>query len=134
MALQGSGFCQSCFLTFSLIFANPAQLSINSLVRIALKWIQLISVPLACAWLGNIVLVAGNKPDPIYATILIALMAIVIASIFATVFGCVLDTLFVCCCRDRADYEGAHMPDALKKAFGFDKSKTKDDEEELVKN
>jgi len=134
VALQGSGFCQSCFLTFSLIFANPAQLSINSLVRIALKWIQLISVPLACAWLGNIVLVAGNKPDPIYATILIALMAIVIASIFATVFGCVLDTLFVCCCRDRADYEGAHMPDALKKAFGFDKSKTKDDEEELVKN
>ena len=52
-----------------------------------------------------------------------------------------LDTLFVCCCRDRAEYEGEHMPDALKKVFGFKKSKKKkpaeeeDDEEDddLVK-
>merc|ERR1712182_197074 len=51
VALQGSGFCKACFQTFSLIFANPAQLSINSLVRVALKWIQLITVPLGCAWI-----------------------------------------------------------------------------------
>jgi len=132
VALQGSGFCKACFQTFSLIFANPAQLSINSLVRIALKWIQLITVPLGCAWMANIALVANQKPDPIYATTLIALMALVIASIFATVFGCVLDTLFVCCCRDKADYEGKYMPDMLKKVYGFHKKgKGKDGDVEV---
>merc|ERR1711998_442199 len=62
VALQGSGFRQSCFATFSLIFSNPSQLSIKSLVRVALRWIQLLTIPLACAWLANIQLTASNKP------------------------------------------------------------------------
>jgi len=38
-------------------------------------------------------------------------LADVIAKVFTLVFSCVLDTLFVCCCRDRADYKGEYMPD-----------------------
>ena len=126
VALQGSSFCMSCYLTFQLIFANMAQLSINALVRIVLKWIQLITVPLGCAWLGNIVLIANNRPDPVWATVIIALTALVIASMFATVLGCVLDSLFVCCCRDKASYDGAHMPDGLRSAYGFGKKSKKE--------
>ena len=41
---------------------------------------------------------------------------------FALVMSCTLDTLFVCCVRDKAEYKGAFMSDRLYAAFGFDKS------------
>jgi len=56
-----------------------------------------------------------------YATICVAIGAFIIAKAYSVVFGCVLDTLFVCCARDKSDYAGAHMPANLRKAFGFDK-------------
>ena len=40
---------------------------------------------------------------------------------FALVFECVIDTVFVCCVRDKTDYQGAYMSDNLKEAFGFNK-------------
>ena len=101
-----------------------------------LGWIQILAVPMGCAWLGNIVLVASGKKEPMVATVCIAFMALVIAYVFATVFACVLDSLFVCACRDKADYAGKYMPDGLKTAFGFDKKRKNDksaeDEDELV--
>ena len=32
-----------------------------------------------------------------------------------------LDTLFVCCARDMAEYKGTWMPDRLRVAFDFDR-------------
>ena len=37
------------------------------------------------------------------------------------VFSCVLDSLFVCCARDMAEYKGTWMPDRLRVAFDFDR-------------
>ena len=76
--------------------------------------------------MGNVVIVAKNRPTPMYATILIVIGAFVIAKVFSVVFSCALDTLFVCCCRDKNEYAGTHMPDNLKKAFGFDKKSKKE--------
>ena len=45
---------------------------------------------------------------------------------FSLVMSCALDTLFVCCIRDKVDYKGAFMSDALFKAFGFDKTERKE--------
>jgi choline transporter-like protein 2/4/5 len=132
VALQGSGFCSACFATFALIFSCPAQLAINNLVSFILKWIQLLSMPIVCAWLGNAALLAASRADPMYATVVIGLMALVIASIFSTVFGCVLDTLFVCCVRDKADYAGKYMPSLLREAYGFDKKKKDSDKDGQV--
>lgn len=101
----------------------PFQLAINNLVRTILGWIQMITIPVGCAWLGNVIIVSNNRPEPMYATIVIAVMALVIAKAFSVVFSCVLDSLFVCCCRDKNDYSGAYMPDGLRKTFGFDKRK-----------
>jgi hypothetical protein len=53
-------------------------------------------------------------------------MAYTIARNFAVVFSCVLDTLFVCCCRDKADFQGQFMPDGLRESFGFKKKGKKD--------
>ena len=52
------------------------------------------------------------------------------SKVFSTVFACSFDTLFVCCCRDRAEYKGKYMPDRLKVAFGFNKKKKKKGDEE----
>ena len=130
VAMQGSSFCYSCFLTFSLIVNNPAQLSINTFVRTILSWIQLLGLPIACGWVGNLVLVQNSRAETIWPTVVIGLAAYVIASTFTTVFACVLDTLFVCCCRDRADYKGEYMPNRLKEVFGFGKKKKKSKKEE----
>ena len=131
VALQGSGFCKSCFLTFSLMVNNLAQLSINTFVRTILSWIQLISLPVGCGWLCNVVLSQkeGVK-ETIAPTVVTAITAYIIAKTFSLVFSCVLDTLFVCCCRDKADYKGKYMPNLLKAGFGFEKKKKKKGDDE----
>ena len=140
VAMQGSGFCRSCFATFTLIFSHPAQLSINTFVRTILSWIQLLGLPIACGFLCNLVLVNSGKKEPIYPTVLVALMAFVIARVFSVVFSCTLDTIFVCCARDKSEYKGKYMPDRLREAFGFNKKskknkkggEAKDEEEEAL--
>ena len=121
VALQGSSFCASCMSTFALIMANPAQLAINNLIRTVLGWLQILAVPIICAWFCNAHLVGRGVEEPLWATTIVAFMAIVISMTFATVFACTLDTLFVCACRDKADYNGEYMPNGLRSAFGFDK-------------
>ena len=83
-------------------------------------------MPIACGWLCNYVLTLQDKPEPIYPTVVVAIAAFIVARTFALVFSCVLDTLFVCCVRDKTEYKGVFMSDRLRLAFGFDKkSKTK---------
>jgi len=133
-AMQGSGFCKSCFLTFSLIVTNPGQLAINTFVRTILSWIQIIGVPVASGWVCNLVLVnVTQRTETIWPTVVVAISAYIVAKTFSLVFACVLDTLFVCACRDKADYKGKYMPDRLKSVFGFKKrgkNKKKDEEED----
>jgi len=119
VALQGTGFCFSCVATFKLIVGQPAQLAMNTLVRTILSLIQMIGIPVLCAFLTNATLTARMSLQPMYPTGCVLLMALVIAKAFAIVFACVLDTLFVCCVRDKADYKAAFMSDALYSAFGF---------------
>ena len=126
VAMVGSGFCSSCFATFSLILGQPAQLSLNTFVRTVLYLIQIIAVPCASAWGCHEILASRGNPEPIYAAGLVLLMAYVITSAFALVMSCALDTLFVCCVRDKAEYKGAFMSDRLYAGFGFDKSDRKE--------
>ena len=108
----------SRFATFNLIMANLAQLSINTFVRTILSWIQLLALPVSCAFLTNIVCTMQNRAEVIYPTV-VALMAYVIARQFATVFSCVLNTLFVCCAT-RPSTRPSTCQHAAP-AFGFDK-------------
>lgn len=119
-ALQGTSFCMSCIATFTLIMGQPIQLALNTLVRTILTLLQLIGIPALCAFLTNATLVERMSAQPMYPTGFVLLTAFVITKCFAIVFSCVLDTLFVCCVRDKADYKAAFMSDALYEAFGFD--------------
>ena len=123
-AMQGSGFCRSCMATFKLILSWPAQLSINTLVRVLLGLIQCVGIPLGCAWLTNFILIENGKSEPIYATVCVALMALIITRVYGSVFSCTLDTLFVCAVRDKQDYGGIYMSDRLLKAFDLQKGKS----------
>ena len=66
VAMQGSGFCKSCFAVFSLILGNPAQLALNTLVRNILSLIQMIAIPAACGWGCHQVLSMNNLPGTHY--------------------------------------------------------------------
>lgn len=120
VAMQGTGFCRSCFATFKLIMTNLGQLAMNTLVRTVLSLIQLLGIPLFCYQLVNFVLNGKGVDEPFYACVAVALIALIIANVFAQIFACVLDTLFVCCVRDKNEYKGAFMSDRLYEAFGFD--------------
>ena len=128
VAMQGSGFCTSCFATFSLIFSQPAQLALNTLVRNILSLIQLIGIPAVCGWVCHQLLSTSEppNPEPIYPAGIVVAFSLVITMAFSLVMSCALDTLFVCCVRDKADYKGAFMSDPLFKAFGFDKAERKE--------
>jgi len=130
VAMQGSGFCKACFQTFGLIVGNPAQLSINTFVRTILSWIQLLALPISSAWVCNTVLTVQGTAETIWPTVVVAISAYIIASVFTLVFACVLDTLFVCCCRDRAEYKAKYMPNRLRVVFGFGKKKKEKKEDE----
>ena len=128
VAMQGSGFCSSCFATFSLIFGQPAQLALNTLVRNILSLIQLIGIPAVCGWACHQLLSTSEppNPEPVYPSGVVVFFALIITMAFSLVMSCALDTLFVCCIRDKVDYKGAFMSDALFKAFGFDKTERKE--------
>ena len=95
--------------------------AINTLVGLILKLIQLLGIPVVCYELASFTLKGRGAEEPFYPCLAIALEALVIASVFSLVFGCVLDTLFVCCVRDKAEYKAAFMSDGLAGAFGFDR-------------
>ena len=120
VAMQGTGFCRSCFSTFKLIMTNLAQLAMNTLVRTVLSLVQLLGIPLACYQLSNWALNARMADEPFWSCCVVLLTSLLIANAFAQIFGCVLDTLFVCCVRDKNEYKGAFMSDRLFVAFGFD--------------
>ena len=122
VAMQGGGFCRSCFAVFTLILSQPAQLALNTAVRLILSLLQLIAIPVTCSWACNYYLTQEQKAEPMYASVVVALMSFIIVQAFALVMSCTLDTLFVCCVRDKSEYKGAFMSDRLYGAFGFDKS------------
>ena len=57
-------------------------------------------------------------------TVVVAITSYVIAKVFSLVFACVLDTLFVCCIRDKAEYKGKYMPARIYEIY-FKKKKDK---------
>lgn len=120
IAMQGCGFFRACIATFGLIMGEPAQLALNTLVRLILTLIQLVGIPLVCYEAVNVALTAKKAPEPMYPSVLVAIVAFIIANAFAQIFACVLDTLFVCCVRDKNEYKAAFMSDELFVAFGFD--------------
>eukprot|EP00966_Prymnesium_polylepis_P185525 4300405-Prymnesium_polylepis.2 len=127
VALQGTGFCRSCFATFGLIISQPSQLALNTFVGFVLYLIQALGIPCVCGWVCNTRLTYEERiREPIYASGVVFICAFTIAKTFATVFACVLDTLFVCSVKDKAEYKAAFMSDSLRKAFGYNKSDKKE--------
>ena len=95
-------------------------------VRTILNLLQLLVIPIGCGWITLELAKRHRRPEPVYAAACAALLALLIARAFALVMSCALDTLFVCCVRDKAEYRGAFMSDRLHLAFGFDRSERRE--------
>ena len=120
-AMEGSNFCRSAWLTFTLIMSSPVQLLINNFVRLILSVLQTVAIPSVCVYFCYFSLRDSGKADPIYATVVVLVVALVIARAFATIFEVTISTIFVCCTRDKRDYGSKYMPPSLKDAYGFSK-------------
>jgi len=80
----------------------------------------------ACVtWLGRSERGADEEVDPVWPALATLLLAYFVARAFASVYECVVDTLFVCAMRDREEYGGAHMSAALRDAIGLAEPKEK---------
>lgn len=122
VALRGSSFCSGCFQTFKFIVGNMGQASVNALVTRILNLLSLITIPIGCAIGFFFYLDQVQKiTNPMYPTVAIFLIAMVIVSSCMTVFECTITTIFVCCFRDMDKYQGRYMSDGMRSAFNMPK-------------
>ena len=64
---------------------------------------------------------ANEDPvDPVWPALAALLLAFFVARSFASVYECVVDTLFVCAMRDKDEYGASHMSDSLRDALGLE--------------
>jgi hypothetical protein len=123
VACQGTSFCSGCFKTFFFFLQNPGQVAINALVTWLLKWISLLSMPLACAVTFYYILDSVMKTaHASYPAAIIFVIAALMTSSCMSVFDCTITTIFVCCFQDKAEFQGRFMADdhkRLAKAFGI---------------
>lgn len=125
IGIRGTSFCVGCKDTFSLLASYPSQVAINQLVKKLLAIMMLVSTPLACALACQYDL--DRQPwfytdyDPFYPTVAVALSALLVSDAIATVFQCLIDTIYVSIFLDiDANKPPKYMSDSLRRAFGID--------------
>ena len=61
----------------------------------------------------------GDLPEPIWPAIAAFVLAFAVARSFASVYECVVDTIFVCAMRDKDEFGSSHMSESLRDALGL---------------
>ncbi len=123
VALLGSNFCTGCVQTFKFVVKNPAQTAMNHLVVRLLSTLSLVAIPAACAFTTFYYLTNNQptRPNPMYPTMFVALISMVITYSSMLVFECAVTTLFVCGFRDMDMFQGKFMSDSMRSAFNLKK-------------
>ena len=133
VAAESLPFCLSCSRTFIFFLQNPGQVAIQATVIWLLRLIALFSMPLVCG-VGFYYLLEGYVLTPqenaMYPTAIITILAMTMTVSCMTVFECTITTVFVCCFKDKAQYDSKYMSARLAKAFGIDTAAKKKVEEE----
>ena len=63
---------------------------------------------------------AGEVFEPIWPAMATLFLAFAVARNFASVYECVVDTIFVCAMRDKEEYGSSHMGEELQRALAID--------------
>ena len=58
--------------------------------------------------------------DPTFPALAALALSFVVARAFASVYECVVDSIFVCAMQDKEEYGAAHMSDSLRDALDLD--------------
>ena len=109
------------------MLANPAQVSLNAIIKRLLFVLIGLMTPAACAALGFVYL--DNIPeyralyDPFHTAIAIALAAFFFTDAGCQVFSASIDTIYLCTFKDMAENKPPkYMSNRLRKAFGVDEA------------
>ena len=133
VAAESLPFCLACYRTFFFFLQNPGQVAIQATVIWLLRLIALFSMPLVCG-VGFYYILDGYVLTPqenaMYPTAIITILAMTMTVSCMTVFECTITTVFVCCFKDKAQYDSKYMSARLAKAFGIDTAAKKKVEEE----
>ena len=109
----------------------PGQVAINALVTRLLTMISILCAPTACAIVFYYIIDSSVADvNAIYPAGAIGVIAAIITVSCMTVFECTITTVFVCCFKDKAQYDSKYMSARLAKAFGIDTAAKKKVEEE----
>ena len=130
VALEGRNFCGACFSTFKFIVANPVQVGVNTVVTKLLILLSIGTIPVSCGIATFVVLEQRGIRNPMYSVFMAVLLAIVVTNACMAVFECAITSIFVCCFKDKAQYDSKYMSARLAKAFGIDTAAKKKLEEE----
>ena len=90
-ALQGSSFCSGCLKTFALVLGNPVQMAIQVLASTLLRLLAIFVIPLSCAMVTFRYVSDTIDPpldQPLYPTIAVFLLAVVVTYNCMAVFAC----------------------------------------------
>ena len=90
-ALQGSSFCSGCVKTFALVLANPVQMAIQVLASTLLRLLAIFVIPFSCAMVTFRYVSDTIDPpldQPLYPTIAVFLLAVVVTYNCMAVFAC----------------------------------------------
>jgi len=130
VAVHGTAFCRSCYDAFRLQMKYPCQTIVNISVKMILRLLLRITIPVGCTFFAFTYLgaVAPTHP-PLLPAIVCLLSSFVIASAFSSVFDVSIDTLYLCSYEDMENSKKKtkdgkpyvpFMSDSLKAAFGIE--------------
>ncbi|KCV68791.1 hypothetical protein H696_04210 [Fonticula alba] len=109
IATTGCGYCKAASSAFNLIVRNALSLIVVTKIGDYLLFLVTISVPTACAFLGNF-LILKYAPDPtywVYPVLVIIFLTFGVTYLFVNVMSMTVSTIFVCFCEDVERNDGS---------------------------
>jgi len=128
VALQGDGFCKSCWNTLKFVINNPAQTAVNKTVQALLRILIGYSTPALSATFTFLYLEygAGDYPkdyNTYVASFAVFLVAFLVTGGVTMTYDCAIDTIYLCAFKDMDENSPPkYMSDDLRKGFGIDEA------------
>jgi len=124
VAIKGHSFCRACFVTFGFVAKYMTQTVVNKAVQGMLRLLIGWTTPVACGLTTFFILDSISNYDqynPIWAGIVVFVVAYVVADGIVTVYDCIIDTIYLSAFQDMERPGGPkYMSDDLRKGFGLD--------------
>jgi len=129
VAAHGTPFCRSCFDAFGFQVKYLSQTVVNNSVQFILRIVIKVTITVTCAmatffYLDGISEYTAQY-NPLWAAIVVAISAWVIAASVCMIFDVSIDTIYLCAFEDMETNKAGgklFMSDSLRKGFGLEEN------------